>query len=115
MNALRSSSGSPASMSGIMRSISPKIAFSCVRASDAPHAVMRPAATEAKMPVRIAGQIQLPGPLEHVVITIPRVVEENDLLPGRERLAVDLDLPRGRAPERHHRGSPADELLDGVR
>ena len=36
MNALRSSSGSPASMSGITRNISPKIAFSCVRASEAP-------------------------------------------------------------------------------
>jgi hypothetical protein len=36
MDALRSSSGSPDSMSGITRSISPKIAVSCARASDAP-------------------------------------------------------------------------------
>ena len=36
MNPLRSNSGSPASMSGMTRSISPKIAFSCVRASEAP-------------------------------------------------------------------------------
>ena len=36
MNALRSNSGSPASMSGITRGISPKIALSCVRAKDAP-------------------------------------------------------------------------------
>jgi hypothetical protein len=36
MKALRSNSGSPASMSGIPRSISPKIARSCVLASEAP-------------------------------------------------------------------------------
>src|SRR5271155_16096 len=78
------------------------------------HAVVRSATTKPEMVVRAAADVELPRAFERALVSVARVVEQNDLLPGREPLAVELDLARSGAPERHHWRGPPNELLDGI-
>ena len=102
-------------MSGMTRSSSPKIALQLRAGQRRAQAVVRPAAAEAEVAVGAAGDVEAPtGRSNALVVAVARVVEEDHLLPGRERLAVQLDLARGGAAEGQHRRRPAHELLDGV-
>src|SRR6185437_5622646 len=78
-------------------------------------AVVRATSTEAKVAVGAARDVELPRALERALVAVARVVEEDHLLPRRERLAVQLDLARGGAAEGEHGRGPAHELLHRVR
>src|SRR3954462_9055950 len=75
--------------------------------------VVRAPAAEADVVIGIARDVEAPRVLEGVGVAVARVVEEDDLLALADRLAVKLDVARGRAPEGQYRRGPADELLDG--
>ena len=114
MNALRSSSGSPASMSGITRISSLNVALICVRASDAPMQKCGPPPPKPRWRFGRRETSNSHGTLEHLVVAVARVVEEHDLLACRDLLTVQLHLAGGGAAKRHHRRRPADELLNRV-
>src|SRR3954468_1802956 len=74
-------------------------------------AVVRPAAAEADVAVRIPRDVEAPRVVEGLVVAVGRVVEEDDLLAGGDRPAVQLDVARRGPAERKHRRRPAHELL----
>src|SRR5439155_24414264 len=76
-------------------------------------AVVRPTEAEGGMAVRVAPDVEplrLRGP---VLVPGRRAVPERDLVARADRDSVQLDVPRGRAPEVQQRRRPAQDLLHG--
>ena len=64
------------------------------------------------MTVGLPRDVECPRGVEHGLIPVARVVEEHDLLGGRDRDTVQLDVPGCGAAEGQNGAGPADELLD---
>src|ERR1700722_15896606 len=67
------------------------------------HAVVGAAAAESEVMVGTASDVELPRVIECALVAVARGVEQDPLLAGGKRLAVELDLLRRRATEGHNR------------
>ena len=86
-----------------------------MRASWAPRQKCGPPPPKAMCVVRGAGDVEPERVVEDVLVAVGRDVPEADLVAVLDRLAAELDVPGGVAPEVHHRRGPAQDLLDGAR
>ncbi len=67
---------------------------------------------EAEVAVRVAGDIEVEGILEHRVVAIGRGVEQDQVLALAQGLAVELHVLEHGAPHVVHGRGPADHLFD---
>src|SRR5690349_17364734 len=66
---------------------------------------------EARVGVRVAGQVEAERLVEHVLVPVGRVVEQHDLVAGRERVVAQRRPVLGHgAPEVDDRAGPPHDL-----
>src|SRR5436309_897031 len=75
-------------------------------------AEVRAARPEAEVVVRRARGVETVGIAPERLVAVRRVVPEDDLVAGADRLPAELRVVRRRAPEVDHRRGPAHDLLD---
>src|SRR5690606_33804694 len=75
-------------------------------------AVVRAVAAEAELRVVLAGDVELEGVLEDLLVEVAAGVEHQHALAGLDQLATDLDVVDRGALEDADRGGPADDLVD---